>query len=328
MKKASSILLSIFFLIVFISGCKKDKSVTDPIPPKTTTKPSDQQGSSEADAAIDDVSDFINNKIGGGTSQKTSAYNLPCGVVYLDSSTTNGGGHKNYIMQYGSQTPCGYKKKSGLVSFSLLNSTDFNSVGSTYKITFTNYVVESLVNGETFTINGFVTVKNINGGFIWEAVTLSSTIVHQVRGTFSVTYSDGVTRDRSYYQLRTYASSSGWSGLSLTVSADTTINAASIYEIGKTYDGNYSYQTEMIENFVWSNCGTGYAGPYVLKTAHAKMNLDVPFLTNTYIDVQGGYYWDITNLSTPPVLINDCTTNAYKINTVINGSSVTQYQLY
>ncbi len=326
MKKLNIAYLSfVFIAMCMITGCKKEKKV-DEIPP-ANTKPSDQQGSSEADEAMEDVNDFINNKIGGGSNQKVSAYNLPCGVVSIDSSTTNGT-YKNYIMNYGSQTPCGYKKKSGYVTFALLDATKFNDVGATYKITFTNYVVESLVNGQKFTMNGYITVKNVNGGYIWQTVTASATITHKIRGTFSVTYFDGTVRNRSYYQMRTYSSSSGWSGLTLTIAGDTTINSATIYEIGKTYENNYDYQTEMINSFVWSNCGSTYAGPYVLKTAYARMKLIVPFLTNAYIDVEGGYKWDLANTTATPVLVNDCTTNAYKITTVINSASFTQYQLY
>jgi hypothetical protein len=330
MKKINIAFIGIIFVAVaMLTACKKDKE-KDPTT-TTKTKPSDQQGSTEADAAIDDVNDFINNKIGGGSNHKSSTYNLPCGVVYIDSSTNNSNGHKIYKMNYGSQTPCGYKKKSGTISFALLNSSAFNTVGSTYKLTYTNYVVESLVDGSTVMINGYLTVKNVNGGYIWEAVTMSSTITYQLRGIFTVTYTDGTSRERRYFQLRTYSSTSApndWSGLNLSCDGDTIINSANIYEMGFTYDGDYSYRTEIITPFLWSNCGSTYAGPYVLKTAHAKMNVIIPFISPTYVDIQGGYYWDYSNSASTPVLVEDCSTNAYKITTVIGTSSVSQYQLY
>jgi hypothetical protein len=327
MKKINIAFIGIIFVAAaMLTACKKEKEKDTTS--TTKTKPSDQQGSTEADAAIDDVNDFINNKIGGGSAHKSSTYNLPCGVVYIDSSTNNSNGHKIYKMNYGSQTPCGYKKKSGTISFALLNSSAFNAAGCTYKLTYTNYVVESLVDGSTVTINGALTVKNVNGGYIWEAVTISSTITYQLRGNFTVTYSDGTSRDRSYFQLRTYSSTGGWGGLSLSCDGDTIINSANIYEIGKTYDGNYNYQTEVMTPFTWSNCGSTYAGPYVLKTAHARMNVTIPYLSPTYVDVQGGYYWNYADASSAPVLVEDCTTNAYKITTVIGTSAASQYQLY
>ena len=197
------------FTVGMFTACKKNKDNTT-----TTSKPNNQQGSSAADGVIDNVNDFINNKIGGGSTKRVTTYNLPCGVVSLDSSTVSDG-YKVYKMQYGSQTP---------------------SIG-----------------GDTLT---------------------------------------------------------------------------NVYEIGKTYDGNYDYQTELITNFKWSNCGTTYAGPYVLKAAHARMNLTIPLVTPAYIDVEGGYYWNYSNVQSTPTLVNDCTTNAYKITTVVSTATSSTYQLY
>jgi hypothetical protein len=328
MKKINIVLLTVFVLsLMILTSCKKKDTVT---PPNTsTTKPSDQQGSTEADAAITDVNDYVNNYIGGGSTHRSDTYNLPCGVVSIDSTTTNSYGKKIYIMQYGNQTACGYKKKSGNVSFALSNGATFATANAVFTITFTNYVVQSIATGATVTLNGMVTVTNTTGHYIWEAVTASQTITHKVRGTFGVTYSDGTIRNRSYYQLRTWTSNNSWAGLSLTIAGDTTTSVGTgISEIGKTYDGNYDYQTQILTNFVWSNCGTTYAGPYVLKTAKARMNVTIPLVSPTYIDVEGGYHYDYTNTTSTPVLINDCTTNAYKITTVIGTSTTSQYQLY
>ena len=325
MKKLNIFIIGLMvFMVGMITACKKNKDNTTTT---ATSKPNDQQGSSAADGVIDNVNDFINNKIGGGSTKRVATYNLPCGVVLLDSSTISGG-YKVYKMQYGSQTPCGYQKKSGQVSFVLINGTAFNSAGATFKLTYTDYVVVSLATGETTTINGTLTIKNVNGGYIWEAVTVPSTITYQLRGTFSVTYSDGTIRARSYYQLRTYSNTStagDWKGLTLSIGGDTLTN---VYEIGKTYDGNYDYQTELITNFKWSNCGTTYAGPYILKAAHARMNLTIPLVTPAYIDIEGGYYWNYSNVQATPTLVNDCTTDAYKITTVVSTATTSVYQLY
>jgi vacuolar-type H+-ATPase subunit H len=134
-KPMKKINLIVFLLIVsgftVMTGCKKKKK--DPEPEKTFVKPNDQQGSAEADEAIANANDLINNKIGDGANQRRSAYNLPCGVVSVDSSTTSGG-NKVYKMNYGNQTPCGYKYKSGEVSFVLTNGTAFNQAGSLSRI--------------------------------------------------------------------------------------------------------------------------------------------------------------------------------------------------
>jgi hypothetical protein len=332
--KISSVGIFVLLLAFFIS-CKKE-TANEPAPTpassNTTSKTaaqSDQQGSSEADGAVNDVNDYINNNIGRGSSHKMEAYNLPCGVIYLDSSSTNGGGHKIYKMNYGYQSPCGYKKKSGVVSFELLNSIAFNNAGSMYKLTFKNYVVQSLADGDTVKINGYLTVKNVTGGYIWEAITLGSSISYQIRGTYSVTFANKEVRDKKYFQLRTYNSpTKTWAGLNFTIAGDTTINNKIIYETGKTYDGNYDYQIESINSFVWSNCGATYAGPYLLKSAHVKMNVIVPSISPTYIDIEGGYFWKYSDPLSQPVLINDCSSNAYKITTVLGTNTTVKYQLY
>ncbi len=313
--------------LVFFTGCKKEKEEEPTSKVKAT--PNDQQGSSEADEAIANVNDFINNKIGGGAGQKIGAYNLPCGVVQLDS--TEAGGKKTYRFTYGRQSACGYKKKSGEVSFSRDASVPFDQAGSEFTITLTNYVVEVEATGSIVTLNGTIKVVNETGGYIWEPVLSSSTTVtHKVRGTFTVKYSDDTERIRNYYQKRSWASTGNWAGLSLTIAGDTTFDGGTtmVYETGKTYANNYDYKTEMLTSYVWSNCGQGYAGPYVLKTGKARMNVTIPFVSTSYIEVEGGYYWNYNNATSTPVLINDCTTNAYKITANLAGITSTQYQLY
>jgi hypothetical protein len=310
------------------TGCDKK----DVEPKKMGNKTSDQAASSEVDEALDNVNDVINNKVGGGSNHRVGAYNLPCGVVSIDSSTNNGGGHKIYSVHYGNQTPCGYKYKSGDISFSLQNASTFDAAGAEFLVTFINYTVEVRATGSIVVINGTITTTNMSGGYIWEAVTAGSTITHKVRGTLDVTYSDGTIRSRSYFQQRVWDNTIGansWPGLRLTVAGDTTINSVTgISETGKTYDGNYDYATQIQTPFVWSNCGTTYAGPYLLKNAHARCDITVPGVTPAYFDVEGGYHWDYTNTSSTPTLTGDCTTNAYKITIVIGSATQTTYQLY
>jgi hypothetical protein len=328
--KISMISMILIGLVIF-QGCKKDPDpVTPTVSPKTND--SDQAGSAEMDEAMGHVNDMINNKIGGGSNYRMATYNLPCGVVSVDSSTTNSGLHKIYKINYGGSTPCGYKYKSGQISFELQNQTAFNIAGATFMVTFTDYTVEVKATGSIIKLNGNVNVTNQSGGYIWQTVTSSDTIIHKIRGSVNVTFSDGVVRPHSFYQLRTWKSSTvspDWTGLSLTIAGDTLTN---VIEIGKTKQGNYDYNTSATNAFVWKNCAliaTGsWAGPYRLISGLARMNVTIPAITPTYIDVQGGYYWDYTLAGSTPSLVNDCTANAYKITTVIGTSTTSSYQLY
>jgi hypothetical protein len=137
--KLNMIIMLLMGLMIF-QGCKKDPDPVTPASPKTNDN--DQAGSAEMDEAMSHVNDMINNKIGGGSNYRVAAYNLPCGVVSVDSASTNTGGHKIYKLNYGGNTACGYKYKSGQISFELQNQTAFNIAGATFVITFTDYTVE------------------------------------------------------------------------------------------------------------------------------------------------------------------------------------------
>ena len=170
--KQNGIILLLTLLVTSVTiftSCKKSKT-EDPAPvpveeiKKREVKQSDQTGSSAADDALEDVNNYINNNVGGGSNKRTEAYNLPCGVVSVDSSTV--GTTKTYKMKYGKETKCGYKRKSGLVTFQLIKGTRFNEVGSKFKLTFTDYVVEVEATNDVVKLNGYLTSTNIAGGYI------------------------------------------------------------------------------------------------------------------------------------------------------------------
>ncbi|HEX8548603.1 MAG TPA: hypothetical protein VF691_16695 [Cytophagaceae bacterium] len=320
------VIYTISIIQILATACSK--KTTEPKPEqKAMVKQNDQVGSAAVDGGIDDVNDIINNGIGGGNKAREDAYNLPCGVVSIDSSTVNGS-RKVYKVKYGSQTPCGYKYKSGQISFQLSNGTSFSQPGAVFTITYTDYSVKILANDDVVTINGTLRITNQSGGFVWQAVTNDAIITHKVRGTFNVLYANNEVRRRDYFRLKTWSSANGWAGLTFQLDSDTTINSIKISEIGKTYEGNYDFQTEIVNPLVWSNCGNSFAGPYVLKVGKGKMNVAVPGVSPTYFEVEAGYKVDATNISSSPVRSNDCDANAYKINTVIGTTTSTQYQLY
>lgn len=316
-------LASLFCTSIFFTSCK-EKDKTDP-EPKTTTQ-TDQDGASAIDDAIEDVNDIISNKIGGGygkSNARVTAYQLPCGIIKLDSSTVNGS--KQYSVQYGQNTPCGFKKKSGTITFNLTNGNTFAEVGAVYSVVFTNYKVEAVATGKEVTVNGTLTVTNIDGHYIWEAVVFNQTIKHKVRGKLLITFENGEVRERNHYQLRTWSSNNGWTGLTFSVAGDTLINVS---ETGNTIDGNYPYQTRIIDALTWSNCGSDFTGPYVLKMGHAKMSVEYPNVTDAFIDIEAGYLVDAANLTSTPTKVNNCQSNAYKIFVKFSAIENTQYQLY
>ncbi|WMJ74148.1 hypothetical protein RCC89_13375 [Cytophagaceae bacterium ABcell3] len=292
---------------------------------------SDQSGSVAIDMALEDVNDIISNKIGNGhvhqSNQRVSNYNLPCGVVSLDS-TEHSIDYQIYTIKYGDQTPCGYSRKSGTVLFNLVHGARYNEVGARFTIEFKKYKVEVLATGDIVEVNGVLHVTNYTGGYIWEAVTSSKTIEHKIRGTLQVLYLNGKERTRNLFQSRTWASSNGWSGLNFMLAGDTIISGKKIVETGRTYEGNHQYQTEALTPLQWFNCGSGFAGPYRLQKGEFRMHLELPAVDPSCFNVEAGYKWDIENVGVDPVKVNDCNANAYKISIKLGELSMTEYQLY
>lgn len=306
--------------MVIFSSCDREKEKVNKTPESDQT---DQEGSSAIDDALEDVNDIISNDIGGGASQtnmRTTAYDLPCGVVKFDSTDIGNGKYK-YFVQYGENTACGYKRKSGDVSFALINGNTFADVGAVYSVTFTDYTVVVLATGNSVTVNGTVNVTNRDGHYVWESVVFNQTVVHKLRGQLEITYENGEVRTRDHFQLRTWASDNSWAGLTFTVSGDTLINGKNISETGYTINGDYYYETEILEDLTWENCGVDFKGPYVLTTGHARMNLVVPFVSDTYVDVEAGYDASFTKT-------NDCNSSAYRISLKLGDFESTEYQLY
>jgi hypothetical protein len=343
-KPIRSSFLGVMIALSVFTGCKKDQ--TDPKSEYVSTNnltQNDYAGAAEVDEVVSNVNDIISNLIGGGQADaRIAEYKLPCGVVKLDS-VTEAGGKKTYKLKYGEQSTCGYeyKKKSGEVSFKLESGTHFNTADARFIINFTDYTVQSAATGQHVIINGTLAITNLTGGYIWQVILPSdhtlfkNTLTHSVRGKLMVTFANGAVRERNYFQRRNWKSTSGWAGLKLTISGDSTITREAttytgIYETGKTLDGNFEYFSTLEEDFIWSNCGTTWAGPFVLAKGKAKVNVDIPGVSPAYFDVQGGFKYNISEMTATPVSEDaHCEANAYKI-TIELGSyhKAEHYQLY
>lgn len=329
MKKLVYSILSVSLLsMLVLSGCKKEKE------PEPTNKAAqnDQTGATEADDVLANVNDYISNSSGlGNGAQRVAAYDLPCGVVSV--TTTGSGASTVYTMNYGNATPCGYKYKSGQVIFQLTNGNSFDEAGAKFTVTFSNYKVEVRATGSEVTLNGIITVTNVSGNYIWEVIN-DETIVHTLRGALNITYDNGVTRIRQYFQRRTWTSTnSEWTGFSLSIDGDSIVSTEHISETGRTLEGDYVFKTVIATPFKWENCGSTWAGPYVLKEGDATLDVTIPLISPTTINVKAGYYWDYATVGSSPGLtpVNNCTSNTYKIITTIgNGPNnvTTEYQLY
>lgn len=329
-----SLVVASFSALALLGSCKKKEKKEDPLPVEEQTpksvKQSDQSGTAAADAAIEDVNDIISNGIGGGSNKRMEEYRLPCGIVSLDSSTTDNG-RKLYKIKYGKEAKCtnDFKFKTGTVVFQLTKGIAFSEEGAVFKITFVDYVVENSSTGDIVKVNGALYITNVKGGHIWQSVVNNTTIQHRIRGAFNVTYVSGAVREKKYFQLRTWNSSNGWAGLSFSATGDTAIGVnTKISEIGYTLDGNYYYETNILEDYIWKNTSSSFVGPYVLQLGHAQVNVAVPSITPAYFDVEAGYYDNLSSSTDVPVKVNDKTSNAYKIIVRIGTTALTQYQLY
>lgn len=125
-----------------------------------------------------------------------------------------------------------------------------------------NYTVLFEVNNQTLVFNGTIVVTNINGGQVYEAITLKNTITHKIRGSINITFDNGKTRTWQIFKRRTYSAENGKiENLEAQLAADSTGNIA---EVGTTKSGE-NFTTTVTTAFRYMNCGqSSEVGSFVL----------------------------------------------------------------
>ncbi|WP_018341744.1 hypothetical protein [Cytophaga aurantiaca] len=341
-------------------GCKK----ADEVPPtyEGRTKADDASGRSELDRVSSDIEKVYNSQeyadaSGMRTSSNlrtTSTAILPCGKVTFNLNSNS----KNFSIDYSQSgsncTP--YRVLSGSIDVTLVNGTYFSDQGSKLQVVFNKYKVLYTNSNQSVTYEGTTYITNTSGGSIIGLFTSTpnAEIIHKVRGDLTLSYdtlgASPVIRSWKIFRKRTFQNTPGTStGITFKLEGDTSF-AASTYltttstatfdyvgELGLNID-NEKFVCNISTPFIWSNCGSSYAGPYVLKQGKveyvsytAKPAYVLLGYTKYYWTAEAGYKTDAIGSS---IFDGTCDSDGYKLNfALMNDSgtsiySVTAFQPY
>ncbi|MDB5273616.1 MAG: hypothetical protein JWO58_1983 [Chitinophagaceae bacterium] len=305
---------------MLFTACTKKEDAT----PATTTieKADDAAARNELDRVQDDIETIYTSHSYDSSGARTSAVDLPCGNVTLTG--------KNFSIAYGGVN-CGSRLLSGTITVTLVKGTTFSDLDAVLKVVFNNYKVHYNASGQEIIYNGTTYVTNATGGKLLDVWTSTSadTLIHKVRGTLKLNYDTTGTGDTTVgrvwnlFRKKTFASGSSGSangtGITYTFEGDTTISASTwlsqsdqyqnVCEYGIDAKGNKFVHT-IPTSFKWSNCGTDYQGPYILKQGKVVHTTDANAYLIGYIfeyAATAGYKFN----GATPTPDNTCSSDGY-----------------
>ncbi|MCU0417194.1 MAG: hypothetical protein MUE33_08405 [Cytophagaceae bacterium] len=333
MKKIVFALCSVVLLSA-ISSCKKEATEVSPI--VLERGEADDASSRNEFDKIYDVAEEVFNSSDYDNSTLRTALTLPCGNVTLNT--------QNFTINYGTSTTCGSRVLSGTVLAELVEGTRFRDQNAVLKLTFINYKVLYTSTNQSLTYNGIAYVTNTTGGTLLSLFTTTPvTVTHKIRADLNVTYdstgtgNNNVTREWNVFRRKTYTSNGSATGITLTLTGDTssTDNSyiegtySTISEYGLNREGK-KFINNVTQEFRWENCGSTYNGPYILKQGSVTHTAALGTIY-TYTDAYGSFtatagYFGTLGLPTG-TLVNNCTSNGYlvdyKIRNGVNGTPTT-----
>lgn len=315
---------------ISLVGCKKPDEV--PAAYEGRAKADDASARNELDKVYDDIEKVFNSQeYDDASTLRTTAAILPCGSVTLNT--------QNFTIQYNGVN-CGSRTLSGSIDVTLLTPGVFSDPDAKLKIVYNDYKVLYYANNQSITYNGTMYVTNgPNGGTMLSLFTTTpTTVVHKVRGQLSLTFDStgtgnaNVTREWNVFRKKTYTSNGTQTGISLSVEGDTLIAAgtyipgeyltASEYGISRDDD---KFVCNLSTPFTWSNCGSSYAGPYILKQGKVEYTVDLSTNPIASLGVTigtwsatAGHRYDSPN-SYP--FDGSCGSNGYKLDFALKNSS-------
>ena len=310
-KKWMFVLSTLVMGTLFFTSCKKQEEVA---PKKSGQKADDASARNELDRAQDDIETVYNSDQYAGN-QRGTAVNLPCGSVTLNTN--------NFTITYNGVN-CGSRLLGGSISVTLVSGLKFSDANAKLKIVFNNYKVHYNASGEEIVYNGTTYTTNSTGGTLASLFTTTpGTVIHKTRGVLTLTYdttgTGGSTFSRTWnlFRKKTFSSDGTPTGISLKFEGDTTVAAdtylpgtyTAVSEYGLDVD-NRKFIHTIPTPFLWSNCGTTYSGPYILKEGRVE---HTAFSDDQSVKYQftatAGYRTDGTN----NILDQSCSSSGYLI---------------
>jgi len=336
---------------ISLVGCKKP---VDEVPPTVEgrSKADDASARSEMQRAYDDVETVFNSQEYKDASglRTTSTSLLPCGRVTFNT--------QNFTIDYSqSGSNCArYRVLSGSIDVTLVSGTDFSQQNAKLKVVFNNYKVLYSNSNQSVTYNGTAYITNTSGGSLIGLFTSTpnAEIIHSVRGDLTLSFdtlgANALIRSWKIFRKRTFQNTPGTAtGITFKLEGDTSFASSTYFastttgtfnnvgEIGLNVN-NEKFVCDISTPFIWSNCGSTYGGPYVLKQGKveyvsytANPTLVLLGYTKYYWSAAAGYGTDATGTS---IYDGTCSSNGYKLDFSLQNNSgtsiyaVTAFQAY
>ncbi len=259
MKKITFFLTVTVFSVFFIFyGCKKKDTVptatdielqTDAIQNSTDQSRVDADNESFANDALSK----IENSGGYITLGINDTMKKTCDA-HIDASLW-GTAAKTIVITYRDSACSASIIRSGKITIQLIEGQHWYSAGAVLKFTLSALKIVPAL-GKGYIYNGERFMTNVSGGLMFgysASAPVKDTVIHKVRGTASVTFEDGTSRNWWIARKNTYVKNTNV--LTVTTNGDTTVNN-SICSIGGTTRLSKSFLVQAPEPIVSrSTCG-------------------------------------------------------------------------
>lgn len=290
---------------LFVQNCRP-KSDPNPTSSSISSSTSPQGKQTDDQSRVSDATghgaDEANNVVSNDGSLSGSRLDqtaeLPCNIT-----TSTISGNLNYRKIVFNGLSCdGQYNRSGTAEITFVPSTTsgkWKTQGSKLVIKYINLKITKVSDGQFVTLNGDQTVTNYSGGNWIDLILLGQTLVTKIKGSYTVTFSDGSVRTWNEAKSRTLQYISTTKTLKFGLNGDTTL-ASTGTELASDWGvnrNNDSFVTTILAPLAVQNCsGTtfkfvgGKAKHYI-----PQGNLTVLFSSNANgVDVSScdatGYY--------------------------------------
>ncbi|PKP20087.1 MAG: hypothetical protein CVU06_10875 [Bacteroidetes bacterium HGW-Bacteroidetes-22] len=295
--------IAMFLGAVTFSGCSKDNDESKQVDTSSMQKLAADEENVEnmTDEALNDVT----NVMGGNQLKSTDGW--PCHAT-VDSAVVDNDTIAFYITYDGLNC-----RRNKIITGQVITKRKVGEFwgmpGTTVNVQFINYSVTRVSTNKTIVLNGYKTLQNVSGGFIWQLGSAATSIVHRTSGSMVTTFDNGTSRTWNFARQRVFTGTPD--NLILTIDGFGTANGyENLAAWGTNRDGEEFY-TQITQSIIHNDlCDWRPVSGIKIHQVPA----DDKSATITY-----GY--DDNN---QPVTGDDCPTK-YRLDWVKNGQSGTVY---
>lgn len=299
----SFILVSVIVIFLSFPGCNKHSDNNDESSSSADTtelesvSTDDEEVKGASEEAVMDANSVMSPK----TTKSTET--LPCNVTVDSSSVV--GDTITYIITYNGYNCDNILNRSGQVSVKRNILIPWINAGSTVLVILNNFEVTNPHYGDSFILNGRLTLKNVSGGGIYQVGNGVTFVTHWDWGAIAVTFDNGSVYTWNFDRQRVFSGTQGM--LRMRSSGLGSQNGyTALITWGTTRLGNIFY--DQIPDYVehWENCY--YHG------AAGKDYITLPAML-TKIDATYGF-----DKNHQPLTGNECP-GSYQINWTVGSQT-------